>query len=55
MLQAPRDPAVLVASSKKIIDELGWKPQSSSLDDIVRSAWLWHQQRYGVKSVPVSI
>ena len=51
----PGDPAVLVASSKKIIDELGWKPQYSSLDDIVRSAWLWHQQRYGVKSVPVSI
>ncbi len=43
----PGDPAVLVASSKKIIEELGWKPQYSALDDIVRSAWLWHQQRYG--------
>lgn len=43
----PGDPAVLVASSKKIIEELGWKPQYSALDDIVRSAWTWHQQRYG--------
>jgi len=42
----PGDPAVLVASSKKIIDELDWKPQYSALDDIVRSAWVWHQQRY---------
>jgi UDP-glucose 4-epimerase len=43
----PGDPAVLVASSKKIMEELGWKPQYSALDDIVRSAWVWHQQRYG--------
>ena len=41
------DPAVLVASSKRIIDELGWKPRFGSLDEIVRSAWVWHQQRYG--------
>ena len=45
----PGDPAVLVASSKRIIEELGWKPRYSSLDDIVRSAWMWHQQRYGGK------
>lgn len=43
----PGDPAVLVASSQKIIEELGWKPRYSALDDIVRSAWVWHQQRYG--------
>jgi UDP-glucose 4-epimerase len=45
----PGDPAVLVASSKRIMEELGWKPRFSSLDDIVRSAWEWHQQRYGGK------
>jgi UDP-glucose 4-epimerase len=45
----PGDPAVLVASSKRIIEELGWKPRYSSLDDIVHSAWIWHQQRYGGK------
>lgn len=46
----PGDPAVLVASSKRIVDELGWKPRFSSLDEIVRSAWTWHQQRYGAVS-----
>jgi UDP-glucose 4-epimerase len=46
----PGDPAVLVASSKRIMDELGWKPRFSSLDEIVRSAWAWHQQRYGAVS-----
>ena len=46
----PGDPAVLVASSKRIMAELGWKPKFSALDDIVRSAWIWHQQRYKVVS-----
>ena len=53
LLEEPRrpgDPAVLVASSKRIMDELGWKPRFSALDDIVRSAWIWHQQRYGGKA-----
>ncbi|MGC9292053.1 MAG: UDP-glucose 4-epimerase GalE [Acidobacteriaceae bacterium] len=40
------DPAVLVASSEKIMRELGWKPAFSSLDAIIASAWQWHQQRY---------
>ena len=40
------DPAVLVASSEKAIRELGWKPRYTQLDDIVRTAWLWHQKRY---------
>jgi UDP-glucose 4-epimerase len=42
----PGDPAVLVASSDKAIRELGWKPRYSQLDDILRTAWLWHQKRY---------
>jgi len=40
------DPAVLVASSAKAIRELGWQPRYAQLDDIVRTAWLWHQKRY---------
>jgi UDP-glucose 4-epimerase len=40
------DPAVLVASSEKAIRELGWKPNYTQLDDIVRTAWAWHQKRY---------
>ena len=42
----PGDPAVLVASSEKIKAELGWKPQFAGLDQIIASAWKWHQQRY---------
>ncbi len=44
----PGDPAVLIASSEKISRELGWKPEHSKLDDIIESAWKWHQQRYRV-------
>jgi UDP-glucose 4-epimerase len=42
----PGDPAVLVASSAKAMRELGWKPKYTNLDDIVRTAWTWHQKRY---------
>ena len=46
--EAPRrggDPAVLVASSEKIRGVLGWRPQHSDLESIVRSAWEWHKTR----------
>lgn len=42
----PGDPAILVASSEKATQQLGWKPRYSQLDDIVRTAWIWHQKRY---------
>jgi len=42
----PGDPAILVASSDKAIQELGWKPRYTQLDDIIRTAWTWHQKRY---------
>jgi UDP-glucose 4-epimerase len=42
----PGDPAILVASSEKAIRELGWKPRYTQLDDIIRTAWIWHQKRY---------
>jgi len=44
--QAPRragDPAVLVAASAKARDVLGWQPAFARLDDIIESAWAWHQ------------
>jgi len=43
----PGDPAVLIASSEKIGAELGWKPEYTTLDAIIGSAWKWHQQYYG--------
>jgi UDP-glucose 4-epimerase len=40
----PGDPAVLVASSQAIQNDLGWNPQFPGLDDIIGSAWRWHQR-----------
>jgi UDP-glucose 4-epimerase len=40
------DPARLVASSEQAKSDLGWQPQHPDLDDILASAWAWHQQRY---------
>ncbi len=39
----PGDPAILIASSDKIRQELGWTPKHSNLRDIIESAWHWHQ------------
>jgi UDP-glucose 4-epimerase len=39
----PGDPAHLVASSKKAIKELGWKPKYTGLDTIIQTAWDWFQ------------
>ena len=35
----PGDPAVLVASSQRIMRDLGWRPRLQDLQEIVRSAW----------------
>ena len=43
----PGDPAVLVAGSEKAMRELGWKPKYADLNEIVRTAWEWHQKRHG--------
>ena len=40
----PGDPPRLVAAADKAIGELGWKPRYPKLDDIVATAWAWHQQ-----------
>jgi UDP-glucose 4-epimerase len=37
------DPAVLVAGSGKIKNDLNWRPQFPELEVIVRSAWEWRQ------------
>jgi UDP-glucose 4-epimerase len=41
----PGDPAVLVASSDRIREDLGWQPQFQQLDTIVASAWRWMKTR----------
>jgi UDP-glucose 4-epimerase len=42
----PGDPAILVAGSEKIKQELGWRPRFADLDAIIASAWEWHHKRY---------
>lgn len=36
------DPAILIASSKKAKNILGWKPKYHSLEKIIQDAWNWH-------------
>ncbi len=37
------DPAVLIASSEKAKNVLGWKPEHTDIEEIIESAWKWHQ------------
>ena len=42
------DPAVLIASSAKCRDVLGWKPRHSNTEEIIKTAWNWHKEHpYG--------
>ena len=40
----PGDPAVLIGSTEKIRDNLGWRTVHNSLDAIIRTAWRWHKK-----------
>jgi UDP-glucose 4-epimerase len=40
----PGDPAVLVASSARARQDLGWHPRYPNLKAILESAWNWHQK-----------
>lgn len=40
----PGDPATLIADAGKIREELGWDPQFPALDDIIETAWTWHER-----------
>lgn len=37
------DPAILVGSSQKAMNELGWQPQYAELETIIEHAWNWHK------------
>jgi len=39
----PGDPDTLVASSERIMEELGWRPAYPSLEEIIATAWHWHR------------
>ena len=38
------DPATLIASSDKAMDQLGWRPKFADLRTIVAHAWNWHER-----------
>jgi UDP-glucose 4-epimerase len=44
----PGDPPVLCASPRRIMQELNWKPEHSSLPEIIGSAWQWKLKHPGV-------
>ena len=37
------DPPALVAAAQRATAVIGWRPRRSSLDEILASAWRWHQ------------
>jgi UDP-glucose-4-epimerase GalE len=39
----PGDPPALVADASRAQLELGWTPRRTALEDIIASAWKWHQ------------
>ncbi len=39
----PGDPAILFADARKIQEELGWSAGYTDIDEIVATAWNWHQ------------
>lgn len=43
----PGDPPILVGSSEKARNLLGWQPQYADLHTILTHAWQWHQHRHG--------
>ena len=50
--EAPRrfgDPPVLVAESTRAGELLGWKPELSDLDTILKTAWAWHSRATQVR------
>lgn len=40
----PGDPAMLVASADKLSSELGWAPRFSAIEQIVETAYRWHNR-----------
>ena len=40
----PGDPPALVADPAKLKTQLGWEPQYKSIENIIETAWAWHQK-----------
>jgi UDP-arabinose 4-epimerase len=48
----PGDPAALVASAARAEYQLGWRPEHSEIDHIVRTAAAWQKQGMAVRTQP---
>ncbi len=42
----PGDPPILVADASRARAVLGWTPEYSSLENIIRSAWVWYKKDF---------
>ena len=40
----PGDPPTLVASSDKAKAELGWNPTRTNIENVIKTAWKWHEE-----------
>ncbi|MEB3197026.1 MAG: UDP-glucose 4-epimerase GalE [Candidatus Sericytochromatia bacterium] len=49
------DPAVLVASSARIREELGWNPVKPAIETIIADAWAWHQRHPNGYASPAEV
>jgi UDP-glucose-4-epimerase GalE len=43
----PGDPPALVADPTRANELLGWRPELSDLESIIKSAWAWHAKQPG--------
>ena len=39
----PGDPPALVADPRKLKETLGWRPEYTSIEDTIATAWAWHK------------
>jgi UDP-arabinose 4-epimerase len=44
------DPASLVSDARRAREELKWQPRFAGIDQIVRTAWAWHQKSKAAQS-----
>ena len=51
-LRREGDPAELIADASLGRSELGWNPQLSDLQTIVRTAWTWHRRAHPKRNNP---
>ena len=45
------DPPVLVGSSARAKEILGWSPKYVNIEEIIAHSWSWHQKRFGLHSL----